>query len=151
MKGTYLLLFSIIRPLRFKLKSGRKFSLKPSLYLYAGSAFGSGGLRARVLRHLRKEKRLHWHLDYITTSSSFLPLEVWLVEGKRLECEAARILLNYCEPILGFGCSDCKCPSHLFLIKPERLDSLRDLVSGALGAKILEIKQLERLWSIKSS
>jgi len=34
-------------------------------YAYVGSAYGPGGLAARISRHLRPSKPSHWHLDYL--------------------------------------------------------------------------------------
>lgn len=39
--------------------------LSPGLYLYVGSAFGPGGLRARIGHHAGRAKQPHWHVDYI--------------------------------------------------------------------------------------
>ena len=34
-------------------------------YFYAGSAFGPGGLRSRLGRHLRGDGKTRWHIDYL--------------------------------------------------------------------------------------
>jgi Uri superfamily endonuclease len=39
--------------------------LAPGWYLYVGSAFGPGGLRARIGHHTKRSARPHWHIDYI--------------------------------------------------------------------------------------
>jgi len=100
-----------------------KLDLQPGYYLYVGSAFGPGGVQARVSRHLRTDKQNHWHIDYLREHVS--PVEVWVsYAAEHLEHEWANILFETPEkmPIQGFGCSDCKCSSHLFftLGKPER-------------------------------
>ena len=41
------------------------FDFPPGWYVYIGSAFGPGGITARVTRHARAAKRLHWHIDYL--------------------------------------------------------------------------------------
>lgn len=90
-----------------------EFDLKAGYYLYAGSALG--GLAARLARHCRSEKRLHWHIDYLTTRLEVQ--EAWIVKRQeRLECACAEVLrsLSGAElPILGFGSSDCRCVTHL--------------------------------------
>ncbi|MBA7469869.1 hypothetical protein ES707_05144 [subsurface metagenome] len=51
-------------------------------YVYFGSA--RGGLSTRVGRHLKREKRFHWHIDYLTQSAEVM--EVWYaLEGKEAE------------------------------------------------------------------
>ena len=47
--------------------------LAPGCYVYAGSARGPGGIRARVRRHLRPDKTPHWHIDQVTAYAK-LPL-----------------------------------------------------------------------------
>lgn len=73
-------------------------------YTYVGSAPSE----KRLERHLRKEKKTFWHIDYLLEKAHVT--RICLVEGE--ECEVARrINLPY---VKGFGCSDCTCPSHLF-------------------------------------
>ena len=38
-------------------------------YIYTGSA--KRGLRSRVERHKRDDKRLHWHVDYLLAEAEF--------------------------------------------------------------------------------
>ncbi|MFB6089231.1 MAG: DUF123 domain-containing protein, partial [Candidatus Aenigmatarchaeota archaeon] len=40
---------------------------------------------------------------------------------KDLECETAERLSKVGEPVKDFGCSDCKCDSHLYKV-PSDLD-----------------------------
>lgn len=91
--------------------------LAPGLYLYAGSALGPGGLRARLGRHAGFSRSPHWHIDHLTNASS--PVEAWLHEGReRLEHEWAGALSSCgwaCGALPGFGSSDCRCPTHLFV------------------------------------
>ena len=90
-------------------------NLQLGFYIYIGSAFGPGGLQARVSRHLRMDKRLHWHVDYLREHVT--PSEIWVTyEAKHLEHEWAGILLGRTDitPVQSFGCSDCNCYSHLF-------------------------------------
>jgi Uri superfamily endonuclease len=89
--------------------------LREGYYLYVGSAFGPGGVQTRVGRHFRTGKRKHWHVDYLRERVT--PLEAWAsYESKHLEHEWAQALSKMDEiiAIQGFGCSDCKCYSHLF-------------------------------------
>jgi Uri superfamily endonuclease len=90
-------------------------TLQSGYYIYVGSAFGPGGVKARVSRHLRVNKRKHWHIDYLRAHVT--PVETWVsYASKHLEHVWAGILFELPEvnPIKDFGCSDCKCQSHLF-------------------------------------
>ncbi len=89
--------------------------MKPGYYIYVGSAFGPGGLAARVGRHLRQEKRLRWHIDYLRAACEVAEVW-WTCDPVRRECEWAnklRELPGAVVPMAGFGSSDCGCESHL--------------------------------------
>src|SRR5689334_9416606 len=116
-KGTYALVFKLDRPLA--LEAGRlgRVLLPPGWLVYVGSAFGPGGLRARLARHLCLDKRLHWHVDSLTMA---MPAHGWYAEahGERRECLWVRALLSLpgtSVPVRGFGNGDCRlgCPAHL--------------------------------------
>lgn len=90
--------------------------LPPGRYLYCGNARGPGGLRARLARHMRKGKRIHWHVDRLTEAGRVLG--AWIFPGGD-ECALVRRLAGLPVPIPGFGSSDCaRCESHL-LAWPE--------------------------------
>jgi Uri superfamily endonuclease len=101
---------------------------RPGHYVYVGSALGPGGLAARVGRHLRSEKTVRWHVDYVRTAADLE--EVWYVAGKsHRECRWASVLGELpgaSVPMPGFGASDCGCPSHLvFFTLPPSLAGFR--------------------------
>lgn len=113
--GSYALVLE--SPSRATTRVGRwgRLELGVGYYVYVGSAFGPGGVRARVSRHLREEKRSHWHIDYLRGLVS--PVGVWLsYDDRRLEHEWARVLAGApgMASVEKFGCSDCDCESHLF-------------------------------------
>ena len=88
----------------------------PGWYIYVGSALGTGGL-GRVDRHIRVyqgkgNRPPRWHIDYLLTDSRFmLTSTICGVTTDRLECTLACLLGG--EGIQGFGCSDCRCTTHL--------------------------------------
>ncbi len=98
-------------------------------YIYFGCALG--GLQARVDRHLRSVKQLHWHADYLGAAVPWT--QVWqLADGQRWECVWARSAAagDGAElPAPGFGSSDCRCRSHLVRLNngKEVRDLLRSL------------------------
>jgi Uri superfamily endonuclease len=119
--GTYALILQSASKARVQIGRWRQIGLELGYYIYVGSAFGPGGVRARVLRHCCEAKVKHWHIDYLREHVT--PLAAWANYGtERLEHHWAQIFFNMREmtPIQGFGCSDCKCYSHLFhtLTKP---------------------------------
>ena len=91
-------------------------ALRPGWYVYVGSAFGSGGVRARLAHHRKLAARPHWHIDYLRLHAALR--RVWYTyDPRRREHEWASVLLQLpgAEAALsGFGASDCRCASHLF-------------------------------------
>ncbi|MGJ0396847.1 MAG: GIY-YIG nuclease family protein [Methylocystis sp.] len=108
--GAYVLWLRLGAPL--SVKAGKvAATLEPGDYLYCGSAKGPGGLRARLARHMRKDKRAHWHVDQLTLAGEFLG--AFVVEGGD-ECALNAALADLPIPIAGFGSSDCRrCAAHL--------------------------------------
>jgi len=88
--------------------------LPQGVYIYVGSAWGPGGIRARLGRHLRGGGALHWHIDYLRLHA--LPLAAWIAVDQCLECAWAKQLLHVPGArvgVPGFGASDCRCVTHL--------------------------------------
>jgi Uri superfamily endonuclease len=131
--GTYVLLIHL--PCEARITVGRlgTFPLVRGWYLYAGSALGRGGLRARLARHRRRAKRLHWHIDYLLLRARLVVSWEAAYAG-RLECAWHAALLGLPGarlPIFGFGASDCTCTAHLTWL-PSRPDDA--VVRRALAA-----------------
>ena len=119
--GSYLLIFSSTQ--RGSIQVGRvgTLALVHGYYLYIGSAFGPGGVRARVSHHYRISQRPHWHLDYIRPLLSLRQV-CYSVDAVRYEHDWATALyrkLDMQVPMPGLGASDCRCHSH-FLFTPDR-------------------------------
>jgi Uri superfamily endonuclease len=122
--GTYALILNLPQSVA-DVRIGRlgRFHCPAGWYAYVGSARGPGGLAARLARHLRLLKPLHWHIDYLRIHAS--PIEVWYVTGtRRWECDWARVLLGLSgasAPVSRFGASDCRCAAHLahFAMPPD--------------------------------
>jgi len=120
--GTYALI--LYNPKKNQVQIGRwqTIEIKRGYYIYVGSAFGPGGVKARVSRHFKSDKAERWHIDYLREVTR--PKCAWYShDKKRLEHEWADVLshLPDISSIAGFGCSDCSCKSHLFYNtkKPE--------------------------------
>ena len=92
---------------------------QPGFYCYSGSA--QKGLKNRILRHLSKQKKLYWHIDYLSSISHFEPIFIAVYANVGSECKLNRQMANEFNavfPIPNFGSSDCKnkCISHLSFI-----------------------------------
>jgi Uri superfamily endonuclease len=92
--------------------------LRRGFYVYVGSAFGPGGLAARLHHHRQVAVRPHWHVGYLRAVCEVV--EVWFTrEAVRCEhawAEAVARLPGAGVPMPGFGSSDCGCESHLFFL-----------------------------------
>jgi Uri superfamily endonuclease len=96
-----------------------RLGLQEGYYVYVGSAFGSGGLRARLGHHLRLSRRPHWHIDYLRRCGTMR--EIWFTaEAVRQEHRWAGIVASLPGaqvPMARFGASDCACAAHLFYFR----------------------------------
>ena len=132
--GTYALILRNYSNVTVQIGRWGRICVKPGYYSYIGSAFGPGGVRARVSRHLRKEKRKHWHIDYLREFME--PVGIWYTHDRqRFEHIWARSLsdMGGITSIHGFGCSDCNCDSHLFHGPTE---SVFDLASCGVAGEV---------------
>ena len=127
--GVYLLFLSVDRDCTVTVRGGRAFGLPAGVYAYVGSARGPGGLAARLARHLRQDKRRHWHLDYALEHAA---PRGWLCFGAALaECQLAKLVaaIPGAIPVAGFGSSDCRCPAHLYALPSHiSLEGLADIL-----------------------
>lgn len=108
--GAYVLMIGLRESVVLKIRNVTA-ALAPGTYLYCGSAKGPGGLRARVARHMRTGKSMHWHVDHLTESGTVLG--AWAFAGGN-ECDLVASLSRFPFAVKGFGSSDCRsCVSHL--------------------------------------
>lgn len=114
--GTYALILSSLDSFPLQIGKKGKMSVKPGYYVYIGSAFGSGGLAARLGHHIKIAKRPRWHIDYLRAKLKLIA--IWLTTDRQhREHQWARCLAEYQRvsmPLARFGASDCNCSSHLF-------------------------------------
>ncbi|MEM1513355.1 MAG: GIY-YIG nuclease family protein [Candidatus Thermoplasmatota archaeon] len=109
MKGSYILIIEIENDKKIKIGK-REIYFKKGYYAYIGSAMNS--IEKRIERHLRKEKRKRWHIDYLLEEGKIK--KIFYKESKfKEECKIAKKFLSF-QAIPKFGSSDCKCKSHLF-------------------------------------
>jgi Uri superfamily endonuclease len=116
--GAYLLLLELTASLAIRQPRRPEAVLPAGCYLYCGSAHGPGGIKARVSRHMRRDKAVRWHVDHLTAVGR--ALGAWVFPGGN-ECALVASLSALPAPIPGFGSSDCRvCASHL-LAWPEEM------------------------------
>ena len=88
--GTYALILACHRNSRIRIGRLGSMQLRSGYFVYIGSAFGSGGLYARIAHHRRLAMRPRWHIDYLRRHTR--PEAVWFRCGVRCEHEWAATL-----------------------------------------------------------
>ena len=125
MKATYTLLIRLSRPRDIIIGKRGSYRFRAGYFAYVGSALS--GLEQRIGRHLRNEKKLHWHIDYLLRYAKVYGV-IYAETDNRQECRVAEELRDVLEAVPGFGCSDCRCSSHLCYHR--NLDGLKQAVLG---------------------
>ncbi len=116
--ATYCLIIKLSKNSTIKIGKLGEIDFKKGYYVYVGSALNS--IDGRIRRHLSKEKNLFWHVDYLLAYSTVK--EVILERsGKKWECDVAVEISKKGLPLINFGCSDCRCNSHLFYFKNKEI------------------------------
>ncbi len=115
-RGTYALVMHLPHATTIRIGALGAHEFPRGYYLYLGSALG--GLAQRIARHLRPEKKLHWHIDYFLQHAQVK--QAWTHQGaERFECVWARaaLALPHARVVAPrFGASDCACPAHLVFV-----------------------------------
>ena len=136
-QGIYTLILSLPQAGQIKVGSLGVMDFASGFYSYTGSARGAGGLK-RVDRHILVSKGIkttrHWHIDYLLPHTSFL--EVFISKTcLDLECCIAKAIGKRLMPVPGFGCTDCRCISHLHY--STSLGEMREAVASAHDATVI--------------
>ena len=110
--GAYLLTLRIDRCSKINIGALGGLEIRCGYYIYVGS--GMSNLSTRIARHLRRRKKLRWHIDYLCDVAdriqAFPVRSPWAIETE-IATEVARLY----EPCLpGFGSSDSPLSTHLF-------------------------------------
>ena len=121
--GIYTLLLFLSKQVTLDIGKLGKQRFPMGYYTYTGSALGKGAssLKHRIARHLRKEKRKFWHIDYLLADENVSVEAVIVAEtNENMECKTnqhIKTIMGAKVPVKGFGASDCRknCESHLLL------------------------------------
>ena len=114
--GLYALQLRVLVRQRVVVGALGEVTLEPGDYVYVGSAYGPGGLRARVGRHLRGGAHRHWHIDYLRGVATVTAVRPWPGAARSEECalaDAFASLPGAMRLVPHFGSSDCGCAGHL--------------------------------------
>jgi len=118
MKGVYILLINVGKNLQLEIGSLGKINFDKGKYAYVGSA--QNNLEKRIKRHMSKNKKKFWHIDYLLGNKFTKIVDTFYKKSEKSEeCRIANKLNKTEIPVLKFGCSDCNCKSHLFKIRNQ--------------------------------
>jgi Uri superfamily endonuclease len=141
-KGTYCLLINLKTNQLIQIGRKGKINFNKGCYVYVGSAMNS--LEGRIRRHLRKDKKMHWHVDYLLDNPNSHIVQVFFSDdGVKHECDLATCIAEEGTGIQGFGCSDCKCHSHLIYF--SKIDEAEDACKNGFKNSALKLKELDDL------
>jgi len=135
-KGSYVLVLRLDEPRSINVGKLGRVCFPAGVYLYFGSALN--GLNGRIQRHLRRKKKVNWHIDRLTSPATIE--EVWWVDdGRNWECKWANETAGLSRrswSVAGFGSSDCGCSSHLHgLGSASNLKSVRRRLQRVCGRR----------------
>lgn len=132
--GAYVLILELTDVITLTIGALGEYEFKSGYYAYVGSALGSNGFN-RVLRHIRvsegSNQTRKWHIDYLSSVSKIIEVhKVFTLE--RIECTFSTAIFNNLgmSSMKGFGCSDCKCRSHLYY--SDNLATIKEVVVNAV-------------------
>ena len=120
-KGTYVLVFNLESDCRLTVGKLGRFAFPAGWYAYVGSAFGPGGLAARLGHHLHIARHPHWHMDYLRSHGRIA--EIWYGHGPAFDehrwTEVLRWMAGTRAVTPGFGSSDCRAKPIWFTLRPS--------------------------------
>ena len=124
--GTYALIMECDANQQVEVGKLGRLHITPGCYVYVGSAFGPGGLKARIAHHVNISRRPHWHIDYLRPLLELKEVCYSYNSNKHEHRWAATFngFKGASIPIVGFGASDCSCPAHLFRFSHKLSDRL---------------------------
>ena len=110
---SYQLHIRITQPLHIQIGALGLQHFPAGHYIYTGSA--KRAMQQRLLRHLRHDKPLRWHIDYLLQHPASIVTRISRFEDNECQLNQAtqgKILVP------GFGAGDCKnsCIAHLLYI-----------------------------------
>lgn len=142
--GAYAVIFYLPEDNKIIIPKFGEILLRHGYYVYSGS--GKKNLIPRIKRHIRKNKKLKWHIDYFSVLENVKPKKIFLFDNKN-ECEINKLFKDSGGEVVvdKFGASDCKnkCKTHfLYFKKIPKLDMVINF--GGIDGKLLILQNSEQ-------
>ncbi len=137
---SYVLVINLPKGVSTNIRSLGTVTFKPGTYIYIGSANVKNPL-ARVLRHFKKNKKIKWHIDYLTTAPEVRIITAIVCYG--LTEEAIYNIISHLvfasAVAKRFGSTDCrKHSTHLFKLSRKH-DILHLINKLSKQCKFIEV------------
>jgi Uri superfamily endonuclease len=141
--GSYALILGLEKAIFLTIGRLGRYKFPPGVYVYCGSAMGSGGLRGRLGHHLKTDNRgnPHWHIDWLLPKMRTLGC-CYCAGLKPLECSWSQALANLRGArviVPHFGAGDCTmgCAAHLILCSSRiKIEFIRDVLISISGKDV---------------
>ncbi|HNY12439.1 MAG TPA: GIY-YIG nuclease family protein [Candidatus Wallbacteria bacterium] len=134
--GIYHAVFQLKKDRVIKVGAQGAMLFPAAFYVYTGTA--QKNLSARVRRHAAREKKVRWHIDYLTVDPHVKFIAAYYKPFAKAGRECVMnlgIVINAAFYLPKFGTSDCVgCPSHLAAF--EKLESAEFLFKGLLKVPV---------------
>ncbi|MCK5183836.1 MAG: GIY-YIG nuclease family protein [Candidatus Heimdallarchaeota archaeon] len=146
-RGTYLLFLFIQKDISLTIGALGCKLFQQGNYIYVGSAFGPGGLEKRITRHIKQEKKIFWHIDYLL-NDNFVKIKAYgeILSDHKIECNVVdQITRTFQEKSLiieNFGSSDCNCKSHLLYFNNTPVNEIIKQIKIKMKDPHLEVTHL---------
>ena len=146
-RGTYLLFLLIQQDISLTIGALGFKLFHQGNYIYVGSALGPGGLEKRIARHIRQEKKIFWHIDYLL-KNNFVNIIAYgkILSDHKIECSVVDQIIGIFHEksliINNFGSSDCNCKSHLLYFNKKPINELINQIKIEMKNSHLEITHL---------
>ncbi|MEM3676870.1 MAG: GIY-YIG nuclease family protein [Candidatus Bathyarchaeia archaeon] len=147
LRGVYILVLRLLEGVHVAVGGLGIHRLDPGLYMYVGKGYGRGSssVEGRLGRHLSKDKKPFWHIDYLTLNPKFkAEAALYASTAELSECRLARMLIEELGAGLaveGFGSSDCGCKGHLIHAPKASLEGLIEAIHSIFSK--LKLKPVE--------
>ncbi|MCG3253037.1 MAG: GIY-YIG nuclease family protein [Candidatus Heimdallarchaeota archaeon] len=146
-RGTYLLFIFVEQDISLTIGALGSKLFQQGNYIYIGSALGPGGLKKRIARHIKQEKKIFWHIDYLL-KNNFVKIIAYgeILSDHKIECgvvnQIIRIFHEKSSIIKNFGSSDCNCKSHLLYFNKKPINELIKQIKIEMKNSHLEVTHL---------
>ncbi len=126
--GTYIVKIKVKKSIEIVIGSLGKMRFEPGIYVYVGSAMNS--ISGRIKRHVKKSKKLHWHIDYLTSASEVDVIGAYAFYDKKIEEKVSFEFSKRYRAVGKFGASDMRRVNSNLYIADEDVDKFIELLGG---------------------